>query len=191
MPKFARNGLTVSTMSGSLPSTTISSTGWTGRGRVRHVDHFDAQVGGALRQGRPEFFGTFVSSRRSGWHSGRNRRDGVWMVAGTMRADDPQGAALFDLGPVAQLVGRNDARPWLGQRRLGIAGLGLHRDQVVAVVAVEHPVVDHRVAGKPALDHVAIGVADLIHKDLGLHDEAIADVILVAQLLADAQPPSK
>ena len=64
----------------------------------------------------------------------------------------------------------------------GIAGARLHRDQVDAVVAVEHPLVEHAVTRQAALKHVAIGPVDAFVVDLGLHDEAVADAIAVARL---------
>ena len=104
----------------------------------------------------------------------------------TASANDPGCAARLEPGAVLQLVGGNNAGPWLGQGTLSVAGVWLDRDQIVTVVTVEDASVDHIVLRKPPLDLVAVGHAHTAQVDVGLDDVAVADVILVLQVLAYA-----
>ena len=105
---------------------------------------------------------------------------------GAIRADDPHRAAVAGRGAVVQLVRGDDARPRFGEGGFGVAGFCLlDGDEVVAVVAVEHALVDDGVFGKAAVDFVAVGAVFAVVEDVGLDDEAVADLVLVLQVLAD------
>ena len=155
-------------------------------GQIVHVEHFHAQRGCLLAQGS-------VEGRRHVAQQQPRRMtaliqagaDGV-VVGAFAAANDPRRAAWLEHGAIGQAIGRGDAGPRLGQRALHVAGAGLDGEEVVAAVAGQHPLVDDIVQRQAALDLVAVGVAHAVHEHIGLDGEAVADVILLAQVFAHA-----
>ncbi len=110
----------------------------------------------------------------------------VIVVRVGVRADDPGHTSGLEAGAVLELVGGGDAGPGLGEGALGVARGGLHRDQVVAVVAVENALVDDIELREPALNLVAVGVADAIDEHVRLNRVPVPNLVLILQVLAHA-----
>ena len=154
------------------------------RGDIDTVDHLNTQRGSLLFQPAGKA-GRHIAQQQAAWVKlvVEAVADGV-VVSPACIAQNPRRAARLEAGAIGQSVGGSDAGPRFGQRALDVASRWLHGDQVVAVVAVEDALVDDVVARQPALDFIAIGVANVIHEDVRLDGEAVADVVLVAQVLA-------
>ena len=100
-------------------------------------------------------------------------------------ANQPNYAAGLPLCAVFDGIRRFDARPRLAERHLSISSSRLDGQQVVAVIAIQHTLIDDIVTLKSTCDLVAIGITYAVDVDVRLHDEAVARHILAAQVFTD------
>ncbi len=178
--------------------------GGIGRARVEHDNVVEAQPSRQLfRQGgivsgcqavaldnlglralnqRAHAFGHIGQhDRRGRAHPFRERIHGA--VAGS--PDDPHHPTGLRCQTAALAVGAFDAGPWLGERGLGVAELLANRQDIRALIGVEHLGAEQLKLDQTAGDRVAIGRALALLVDIRLDREALAGLVLVAQVRAD------
>ncbi len=97
----------------------------------------------------------------------------------------PERAAVEEGRPMRGAVAGDHARPRLGERRLGIAGLRLHRQQIAALIAIDHLLGDDAKLLKGTRKLVAVGHIRALIVDIRLNDEAVARLELPAAVLTD------
>ena len=117
----------------------------------------------------------------------------VWPPAGRFAQlhalalpDDPHQSSIFPLGSILRIVGGLHTGPRFRQGALGIAHGRAHRDEIAAVIAIQHPCPNHVVLREATGEVVPVGTADAIHVDVGLDDKPGTDLELREQVLSHA-----